>query len=252
MKEIPKRSRFKRSTNVLYKLIAIYYENKRYARYPRFKVFRETYGYFHKLEEAEELMRKQVAKHKKNWTDDDYVYHYYGWMICEIPFNQKVFSIYDTQRTRTYLDDGTFFTETKVSRMRSTDKSCYHCHGYEPFKGRREDECRFRVGDLVEVYEGDTVTLQIVYSTPPTPERAEQVYQNVRNDLLQRGKEIEDDESCWTLDYTDDSYVTLDGDDGYMENHNHWSAIRLFPVRRKVSDRLREKLERGLKKVQSE
>ena len=52
MKEIPKSSRFKRSTNVLYKLIAIYYENKRYARYPRFKVFRETYGYFYKLEEA--------------------------------------------------------------------------------------------------------------------------------------------------------------------------------------------------------
>lgn len=46
MKEIPKSSRFKRSTNVLYKLIAIYYENKRYARYPRFKVFRENHNHW--------------------------------------------------------------------------------------------------------------------------------------------------------------------------------------------------------------
>ena len=64
MKEITKSSRFKRSTNVLYKLIAIYYENKQYARYPRFKVFRETYGYFHKLEEA----GWQDEKTKKSFT----------------------------------------------------------------------------------------------------------------------------------------------------------------------------------------
>jgi hypothetical protein len=54
------------------------------------------------------------------------------------------------------------------------------------------------------------------------------------------------------LDYSDDSYVTLDGDEGYMENHLHWYATELFPVRRRVSDKLREKLERGYAKVQNE
>lgn len=244
-------SRYERSTDVLYRLTAIYYENKRYARYPRFKVWKHTYGYFHTLEGAEELMRKQVDK-RKSFAEDDIGFHYYGFMIDEIPFGQKLGSIYDSYCTRTYLEDGTFFASTKVSNIQSADVSYYYCRGFEPFKGRSEDECNFTAGDLVEVFDGDTVSLQIVYSPPPTPERAEQIYQNVRNDLSRRGKEITDDELGWMLDYSDDSYVTLDGDEGYMENHLHWYATELFPVRRRVSDKLREKLERGFAKVQNE
>lgn len=51
-------------------------------------------------------------------------------------------------------------------------------------------------------------------------------------------------------DYSDDSYVTLDGDEGYMPNHSHPAVVALFPVRLKVSKRLRELLTRGLERVQ--
>ena len=193
-------------------------------------------------------MRKEVDKHNKNLADGWDIYHYYGFEICKIPFNQKLCSRYDTLCTRTYLEDGSFFSETMVSSIDSTNYS----RGYEPFKGRATEECRFKVGDLVEVYDGeDTVSLEIVCALPPTPERVEQIYRKTREDYQRRGIEIED-ELCWRLDNTDDSYVTLDGDEGYMENHSHPSAIRLFPVRSKVPTKLREKLERGLKKVQSE
>ncbi len=46
--------------------------------------------------------------------------------------------------------------------------------------------------------------------------------------------------------HTDDSYVTLDGDEGYMLNHSHVPVIALFPIRLKVSDKLRKMLEHGL------
>ena len=241
--------KYERSTDVLYKLTAIYYENKKYARYPRFKVWRHTYGYFHTLDEAEDLMRKEVDKYNRDLADGLDIYHYYGFEICTIPFNQKLHSRYDTLCTRTYIEDGSFLSETKVSNI----KSSHYCRGYEPFKGRTVEECRFKGGDIVEAYDGDdTVSLEIVYSPPPTPELAEQIYQNVRNDLLRRGKEITDNELCWHLDYTDDSYVTLDGDEGYMDNHCHRYVCELFPVRSTVSPKLREKLERGLKKAQNE
>ena len=68
----------------------------------------------------------------------------------------------------------------------------------------------------------------------------------------QSWNKIIDDEMCWRLDHTDDSYITLDGDEGYMPNHSHPTVVSLFPVRRKVSKKLREMLTRGLEKAQSE
>ena len=49
----------------------------------------------------------------------------------------------------------------------------------------------------------------------------------------------------YALDITDDSYTTLDGDEGYMENHSHPYITILFPVCRKVPYSLRKNLERG-------
>ena len=145
------------------------------------------------------------------------------------------------------MENGAFFAETKVSSIESLD----FLKGSEPFKGRSEEECRFRVGDLVEVLSGDTVSLEIVCSLPPTPERAEQIYHNVKRDFEQRGIDTTNDEICWILDDTDDCYTTLDDDDGYI-SHSHPPTICLFPVRRKVSDKLREMLKRGLEKAQNE
>lgn len=228
---------YKRATDVLYRLDTIRYTNKAYARYPHFKVERSCVGYFHTLEDAEKRISKLVAKDKKlSSTSRQYCRAYFGFMVMEIPFDwELVNSDYSAQRTRTYLEDGSFLCETKVSNIGYEKMS----GELEPFKGRAEEECPFKVGDLVEVYHGEDVTLEIVYSLPASPSDVEQMNTNV---LARR--------RCWSIDYSDDSYVTLDGDEGYMPNHSYTSAIQLFPVRCKVSDKLRDKLIRGLEKVQ--
>ena len=238
---------YKRATDVLYKLTAIYYKNKRYGRYPRFKVRQQTLSYFHTLEDAENRIRKLVEDNRKATTSGGYIWDYYGFEVKEIPFNTVLWWRDDSQHTRTYLEDGTFFAETKVSSIESSND----IRGCEPFKGRAKEECRFKVGDLVEVLSGDTVSLEIVDSLPPSPERVERIYHRTREDFQNMGVEIIDDEMCWRLDHTDDSYVTLDGDEGYMPNHSHPPVVALFPVRRKVPKRLREMLRRGLKKAQN-
>ena len=95
------------------------------------------------------------------------------------------------------------------------------------------------------------MSLEFVDSLPPSPERVERIYHRTREDFQNMGVEIIDDEMCWRLDHTDDSYVTLDGDEGYMSNHSHPPVVALFPVRRKVPKRLREMLRRGLQKAQN-
>ena len=159
-------------------------------------------------------------------------------MVIEIPFNcELINSDYYSQRTRTYLEDGSFLCETKVSNIE------YKTNGgdLEPFKGRADNECPFKAGDLVEVLHGDYVTLEIALSLPASSAKVEQVCNNV---LVSR--------RCWSIDYSDDCYVTLDGNEGYMENHSLPATIQLLSVRRKVSEKLRDKLVRGLEKIQND
>lgn len=230
---------YKRATDVLYRLDTIRYANKAYARYPRFKVERSCGGYFHTLEDAEKRISKLVAKDKKlSSASRRYSREYFGFMVMEIPFDWELGnSDYSAQRTRTYLEDGSFLCETKVSNLGYEKMS----GELEPFKGRAEEECPFKVGDLVEVYNGGDVTLEIVYSLPASPCDVEQMNTNV---LARR--------RCWSIDYSDDSYVTLDGDEEKMLNHSHPSVVQLFPVRCKVSDKLRKMLMSDLEKAQTE
>ena len=240
-----RREPYTRATDVLYKLTTIYYQDKTQARYPRFEVRHEVTGYFHSLEDAEKRIRKYVTdKEKAKFSGkyrSDYDY-YYGFVVDEIPFDLHLTG--DAQYTRIYLDDGTFLHETKVS-------SLYDLGGaLEPFDGRPKEECRFEVGDLVEVLSGDTVSLEIVYSQPPTPKRAAEIRRRVREEFQKSCVGITDDElneeMDYALDITDDSYTTLEGDEGYMEDHSHPYITQLFPVRRKVPYLLRKKLERYL------
>lgn len=242
-----RREPYTRATDVLYRLITIYYQDKSEARYPRFEVQRDVTGYFHSLEDAERRIRRYVTDVKRDESSGKYrsdYNQYYGFVIDEIPFDWHLTG--DAQHTRIYLEDGTFLHETKVSALYNKDWG----GALEPFDGRPKEECRFEIGDLVEVLSGDTVSLEIVYRQPPTPERATEICRRVREELQNNCPEITDDELSEDMDYaldiTDDSYTTLDGDEGYMENHSHPYITQLFPVRRKVPYLLRKKLERGL------
>lgn len=82
--------------------------------------------------------------------------------------------------------------------------------------GRDERELQFRPGDLVEVFRGDRVSLEIVCSLPID-----------RTDVEKR---ILSSNIRPPFDFTDDGYTTLDGDDGYMECHSHLLIVQCFPA----------------------
>ena len=212
-------------TDVLFQLVAICYCNKPRARYPRFRVYRQTIGYFHSLRDAERRVMECVAEVEQAKLSDRVYHDYYGFEIHELPIGATLSG--GTQRTRTYLHDGSLWHESRASSIEDAEGIL------EPFMGREESECRFKVGDLVEVLRGDMVTLEVVYALPPSPERVEEIHHKTAYAYAQVLPEVHLQRLC-ELDYSDDSYVTLDGGESYMANHSHPLTIQLFPVRLKI------------------
>ena len=135
-----------------------------------------------------------------------------------------------SQRIRSYTRDGKLFAESAASGIQDTNGVL------EMFQGRCEDELQFRSGDLVEVFWGDCVTLEIVCSLPI--------------DRMEFEKRILAGNRRLLLDCTDDSYVTLDGDEGYMECHSHPSVVQCFPANTlKMNEDFKKKLLNGYQKL---
>ena len=216
---------YHRYTDVLFQLVAICYCNKPRAHYPRFRVYRQAIGYFHSLCDAEGRLMECVAEVEKAKLSDRVYHDYYGFEIHELPFGATLSG--GTQRTRTYLHDGSLWHESRASSIEDAGGVL------EPFMGRKESECRFRVGDLVEVLRGDMVTLEVVHALPPSPERVKDIQHKIANAYAQELPEAHLQRLC-ELDYSDDSYVTLDGGESYMANHSHPLTTQLFPERLKI------------------
>ena len=136
-----------------------------------------------------------------------------------------------SQRTRSYTRDGKLFAESAASGI--ADKN----DDYEPFYGRDEDELQFRLGDLVEVFCGDSVSLEIVCALPLDRDAVKQrILANTQKFGI-------------GLDYSDDSYVTLDGDEGYIECHSHPEIVQCFPANTlKMNEYFKKKLLNGYQK----
>ena len=180
----------------IFKLIEIEYRDDN-PQYPLFEVFRNTIGYFTSLEKAEQVM--------KEYTEEDC----FGFLIEEYIIDQP--SLWWAKSRRNYLPDGSFLDENLLSEMPQDETQ---------FRGRPPEKLRFSNGDLVEVLWNDVVSLEIVTSTPCSPEKISEM-QNPK------------------LDFTDDSYSTI-GKCG--DNHSQPIAVNVFPPRFPVSDILRRQL----------
>jgi hypothetical protein len=190
------------------------------ASYPVFDVFHKEEILFRTLEEAE---RKVEELAKENLEDR------YCFFIFEIPVGVHCYHSW-FQRARSYTRDGKLFAESAASGIEDTNGVL------EMFKGRDEDELQFRSGDLVEVFRGDCVTLEIVCSLPI--------------DRMEFEKRILAGNRRLLLDCTDDSFVTLDGDEGYMECHSHPAIVQCFPADTlKMNEDFKKKLLNGYQKI---
>ena len=200
----------------IFKLTHITYREEKPPRYPVFKVSRVTQGYFSSLEKAEQKM-KQFAAGEGGWEP----HQLFGFQIEEYLLDIDCY--YSAKSRRSYLPDGSLWAENLLSEIPDEN-------GLESFLGRPAEKIRFKIGDLVEVLRWDTVTLEIVGNLPMTPDEVRRMYE--------RSLKENPDDQFIPLDYCDDSYYTLDQSGG----HSHPHAVTMFPVRMKVSKKLKEKL----------
>ena len=185
-------------------------------KYPQFDVYKMPIGVFSSLEKAEQAM----AKYVKTFRDSSS----FGFMVNELALDKTTY--YEAKKRRSYLADGSFLDETLVSEISDDGKN----GSLEEFLGRPADKIRFNPGDLVEVLFGDKVTLEIIGQ--PSAMTTEELRELHRlNDKYGTGRA--------RLDYTDDTYYTLN----LNSMRGHSQAVSTFPVRLKVSKKLKEKFD---------
>lgn len=215
-----KNGRYVPYEDVIYRLDGYVIYDIDEASYPVFDVYHNEEIMFRTLEEAERKIEELANEKSENR---------YCFFVCEVPLGVHCYHS-QSQRIRSYTRDGKLFAESAASGIEDTNGVL------EMFNGRDEDELQFRSGDLVEVFRGDCVTLEIVCSLPI--DRTEVIKR-----ILAGNRRL-------LLDYTDDSFVTLDGDEGYMECHSHPAIVQCFPADTlKMNEDFKKKLLNGYQKI---
>lgn len=215
-----KNGRYVPYEDVIYRLDGYVIYDIDEASYPVFDVYHNEEIMFRTLEEAERKIEELANEKSENR---------YCFFVCEVPLGVHCYHS-QSQRIRSYTRDGKLFAESAASGIEDTNGVL------EMFQGRDEDELQFRSGDLVEVFRGDCVTLEIVCSLPI--DRTEVIKR-----ILAGNRRL-------LLDYTDDSFVTLDGDEGYMECHSHPAIVQCFPADTlKMNEDFKKKLLNGYQKI---
>ena len=201
---------------MIYRLDGYVISDLEEATYPEFGLFHKEEIIFHTLEEAE----RKIAELAEEKTEDRYCF-----FIREVPVGVHCYYSY-SQRIWSYTRDGKLNAVSAVSEIEDEDGNL------EPFYGRDKNEHHFQPGDFVEVFRGDRVTLEIVVSLPIDKTTLEKR-------SLASGRKIQ-------LDFTDDGYTTLNGDEGYMQCHSHPSIVQCFPATSFIANNIQKKnLQRG-------
>ena len=220
---------------------------KKRSHYPSYHVDTHCQAYTYTLEEAEELMHKDVCYRKKMKEEDDYPMDTFCYYISECPMGLMHYEReYLSQRM--YDGEGKIIDQTYCSSGFSLyypgicDETEYERHPDEVFHGRPEDKIRFHKGDIVEIYGGDEVKLAIVVGSPLT---TKWVWESIPR-LQKRGIGIDN----MPYDETDDTYTVIDGP-GY-EYHEHVSAMQVFAPHYHVPLYLQRRFKGYLEKAEKE
>ena len=207
--------------DVIYRLTAFHASNVDEATYPRFDVRQSEESIHRSFEDAYKRMRR-IIEDKMNLG-----YRWQRFIISEVPVGVNCNCQLEGQRCRTYDLEGNLVHETKVSDI--PDRN----NGREIYWGREADECRFKVGDIVEVTWDDSVELHMIWKIP-----FDEAYARTR-----MPKEKPDEELCFHLDDTDDCYVTVNLTDDFPD---HVYVSSCFPAK---TLRMDESIVRQLQKV---
>ena len=209
----------------IYELLQIRIEGH---RYPRRRICQQRLGFFDTKEHAEEAMLSTVEFQKwvcqergQNYYDDSF-----GFFLLEQFVHNRESSFYRNERPQKCFS---FNADGDLGDFVALDEMGW-------YRGRKIEDIRFKVGDIVEVVDGNYADLGIVGALPLTTDK----YSRLE----------EDPEECehpsHFLDESDDSYLvyTL----GETGSHIHPVCYDVFrptrPVPKNITIRLREILKR--------
>ena len=193
-------------TDVVYKLVGYEISGPEYETYPRFSIHPTEESIHHTLKEAEAKIKDTLQKGIKKS-----MYQWWGFFISEIPFDVTCLGSYCGQKMWTYDCKGERVTEKSISSL------CDINGDRQIYWGREEEDCRFKVGDLVEVFCGNHVKLGIVYQMP-----FDFKFTSARLPQTKPDKPLP-----YHLDDSDDNYIVLTLDDDYPD---HEDVINCFPA----------------------
>ena len=208
----------------IYELLQIRIEGH---RYPRRRICQQRLGFFDTKEHAEDAMlstiefQKRVCQERrKNYYEDCF-----GFFLLEQFVHNRESSFYRNERPQKCFS---FNADGELNDFVALDEMGL-------YRGRKKEDIRFKVGDIVETIDGNYSDLGIVGAQPLTTDTYHQME--------------EDPEECehptHFLDESDDCYLvyTL----GEVGSHFHPVCYKVFlpthPVPEKIAARLRGNLE---------
>lgn len=181
-------------------------------RYPEYNVDYCSLALCESKESAEEIMRGFLHE-GVDWRKDLYCFYIYE-RVLGVRFNRSEY-----MACWLYNADG-----------QEIDKRLFPSYYTEDgFEGRSGEEVRFKFGDIVELYDGDTVSLVHVLAPP-------------------RGKEFyirktEEYGSPYRGDISDDTYIVLKDCPHYFGGHLHVDALSLFKPHFAIPQSARKRLD---------
>ena len=150
---------------------AIQQQQAKMVYYPSFPVESQSEYYTQNLDDAEQLMKRSAQ------ISAEHHFGLYCFCVDELPFKED--TIYQGYVSRRIYNDKAELIEQ--SRC-SSNIGYAERFPYEHYRGRTPEMIRFKVGDIVEVFLGDQVSLAMVVDIPPTVEESYQIALNGHED----------------------------------------------------------------------
>ena len=182
--------------------------------YPRRRISLKRVGFYDTKEHGEEAMLEYIALERRNYSkreERDYHDDCLGYFLDEVMVHDSFSSFYDERPYKCY----SFTADGALN-------DCVALDEFGRYRGRKTEDIRFKVGDIVEVVDGDIAELAIVGGLPMTQE----YYRRLEED------EEECEHPSLFLDESDDCYLVypVGGEEGA---HYHPLRYKVFPPEEK-------------------
>ncbi len=211
--------------------------------YPEYEITRDrNIGYFHTLEDAESAMRKHVEKVRKSLSEGDrFEDETFCYEIKERPIGELGYACAIVSH-RVYDADGCFLEQTLCASGCFTEED----YIYGIFRGRTEEQMRFKPGDIVEVVNHNKVSLGFVVCQPLSVEDCWRMWQRHIKERETLIAETGDPHDAGMPEYfgcddSDDCYIVLTTSQ-YI-SHSHEPVTDVFAPHFPIPNYIRKRLE---------